>query len=88
MWIDKAMRDVAVDSKTRMSWIDSCSWKVMGRGRSKEMGEVRMNCQMVYEVEALMIVEQTSNPWVGNRPLAIRTSARSILEREEHNLVE
>lgn len=57
MWIDKAMPGVVADLKKMTSSIDSCSWKVMVRGRSEVMGEERTNYRMEHEEVVLMIVE-------------------------------
>lgn len=57
MWIDKAMPDVAVGSKKMRNSIDSCSSKVMVRGRSKVMGEERTNYQRLREEAVWLIAE-------------------------------
>ena len=57
MWIDKAMPDAVVGLKKRRNWIDSCSSKVMVRGRSKVMGEERTNYQRSREEAVWLIAE-------------------------------
>jgi hypothetical protein len=57
MWIDKAMRGVVADLKKRRNSIDSCSSKVMVRGRSEVMGEERTNYQRSHEEAVWLIAE-------------------------------